>query len=416
MKLNKLSLLILFIFIASALQAQVTVGMSEAPASGALLQLKTLADNVSSGGANASKGLGLPRMVLTKQFDLTDVLPTVSANDREDHAGLVVYQLGYQNNEDGIFCPGVYVWNGAQWNPLFDLNKYDKTRFDPVTETLYDSEGNDYRTADFGDAGRWMTQNLRSRMVGICGTVDLSNADVNAEWAEPRFFYPEGLSGGGNGKPTSNWTPQWGYLYNWAAATNKKGGSTGKLLFGAEEDSGNTNPDVTQQIQGICPKGWHLPSDKEWNDLKEAIGLNPQLYTQTISNISDWDDTWRTHEGSRGNNLGTYMKAKNSILANIPSNGDSRPYDVSAKRGFDALLVGNAERGNFNLFGKYAFFWSSSADDTSKGSANPGAWMHQVEANPSYPGSQGMVTRVRSERYYLYSVRCKQDGTGKTKE
>jgi len=42
----------------------------------------------------------------------------------------------------------------------------------------------------------------------------------------------------------------YGTLYTWAAATN--GGS------------GN--------IQGICPDGWHLPSEAEWNELVSHLG------------------------------------------------------------------------------------------------------------------------------------------------
>jgi uncharacterized protein (TIGR02145 family) len=48
----------------------------------------------------------------------------------------------------------------------------------------------------------------------------------------------------------------YGVLYNWPAAMN--GGVSSDL-----------NP---SGVQGICPDGWHLPSDAEWNELIDFLG------------------------------------------------------------------------------------------------------------------------------------------------
>lgn len=48
----------------------------------------------------------------------------------------------------------------------------------------------------------------------------------------------------------------YGVLYNWAAAMDGSGSNN--------DDPGN--------VQGICPPGWHLPSDKEWYVLTNYIG------------------------------------------------------------------------------------------------------------------------------------------------
>lgn len=51
----------------------------------------------------------------------------------------------------------------------------------------------------------------------------------------------------------------YGRLYDWATIMN------GDL-------PSNSNP---SGVQGICPSGWHVPSDAEWNSLEIALGLNP---------------------------------------------------------------------------------------------------------------------------------------------
>lgn len=126
--------IIFMCFITVNVQAQVTIGMEEAPAEGALLQLKSIGDAVSNGGANASQGLGMPRMILTNKFDLTDIIDSPSIQDKEEHTGLMVYQTGYQEHATkGLFCPGLYIWNGAEWQrmsePCIELN-IDNLYFD----------------------------------------------------------------------------------------------------------------------------------------------------------------------------------------------------------------------------------------------------------------------------------------------
>jgi uncharacterized protein (TIGR02145 family) len=52
-----------------------------------------------------------------------------------------------------------------------------------------------------------------------------------------------------------------GFLYDWAAATGQTSNTT---LY--------TN--VPEKFRGICPVGWHLPSDAEWNTLATYVGAN----------------------------------------------------------------------------------------------------------------------------------------------
>ena len=35
----------------------------------------------------------------------------------------------------------------------------------------------------------------------------------------------------------------------------------------------STSPSNPSGVQGVCPGGWHLPSDSEWNELEIVLGM-----------------------------------------------------------------------------------------------------------------------------------------------
>lgn len=81
--------------------------------------------------------------------------------------------------------------------------------------------------------------------------------------------------------------------------------------------------------QGICPSGWHIPSNYEWKELEIALGMSPAEADLL---------------GNRGTTEGAELRV----------NGGS---------GFEALMAGKREpNGNFASIGTYATFWSSSED------------------------------------------------------
>ncbi|NDV69426.1 hypothetical protein [Dysgonomonas sp. 25] len=91
--------------------AQVTIGSDERPNEGTLLDLKEQPDGTST------RGIAMPRLKLTVERDLNNVLP--NASDRQgsykaDHVGLTVY------NNNACFSEGVglYIWEGEKWQKL----------------------------------------------------------------------------------------------------------------------------------------------------------------------------------------------------------------------------------------------------------------------------------------------------------
>ena len=83
--------------------------------------------------------------------------------------------------------------------------------------------------------------------------------------------------------------------------------------------------------QGVCPDGWHLPSDAEWNQL--------ELFLIKSLDLTD------------SNNVA--LKIKSDTLWNNNGNGTN---DV----GFAALPTGFRYReGLFDKIGRYGYFWTS---------------------------------------------------------
>lgn len=121
---------------------------------------------------------------------------------------------------------------------------------------------------------------------------------------------------------------------------------------------------VTEGAQGICPDGWHIPTDAEQNTLDQ--GLNDT--TCNANRIGAWDCA----------NAGTKLQA----------GGTSH---------FEGLLAGLRHTGgSFVYRGTGAYFWSSTI-------SGPDAW------DRSLGTGNATVGRTHNDRANGFSVRCLQD-------
>jgi len=168
-----------------------------------------------------------------------------------------------------------------------------------------DQNGNTFYSAKFGDA-RWMITNLAATTYAD-GTTWIDGSDqskgslspltsdktnfYDIETVGPIYTYPlagqgddpynwgnqaQALSGQGHTGYYKRWYPEYGIMYNWYAAVRE---STLTTIHGNNEgqatplDSAPGAFEVESTAagghrQGICPNGWHLPSDREWNHLE----------------------------------------------------------------------------------------------------------------------------------------------------
>ncbi len=133
-----------------------------------------------------------------------------------------------------------------------------------------------------------------------------------------------------------------GRLYTWEAAMN---GST------------------AEKAQGICPDGWHLPSDEEYKILEMSLGMTREE--------ADLTNVWR------GATVGTQLK-------------------TGGRSGFDAPLSGlRASSGGYYYMGLAAYLWSSSSYGSSY------AWRRCLQLSYHTVGRYNTFPKN-----YGFSVRC----------
>lgn len=124
----------------------------------------------------------------------------------------------------------------------------------------------------------------------------------------------------------------------------------------------------TEGAPGICPAGWHIPTDQEWKDLEIAAGMDP-----VVADLDQW----------RGPPAGTVLQ-------------------VGGGSGFDALLGGMvASTGVSYNYPTYGYFWTSTP-----GSWGP--WRRCLTSGPAYsPDTIGRWDTWSSG--YALHVRCVTD-------
>jgi uncharacterized protein (TIGR02145 family) len=140
-------------------------------------------------------------------------------------------------------------------------------------------------------------------------------------------------------------TGEYGMLYNWTS------------LMAIEKKYSKAEWTAKENHRGICPLGWHIPSEEEWTSLLEELNND----TERMTSISGWEDA-KNGNNSSGFNI-------------YPS-------------GYYAPSLG------FNDFGTEAYFWTS--ENNSKEATN-------------YIISNQRVGSSIVKKNYRYSCRCVKD-------
>ena len=136
---------------------------------------------------------------------------------------------------------------------------------------------------------------------------------------------------------------------------------------------------TTQGVQGICPSGWHLPTDEECKVLEGAVD------SQYGIGDPEWDDLY-----TRGFDAGTNLKTTSGW--NYGGNGT----DLF---GFSGLPDGNRfSNGYFSNVGFLGYWWSSTEYD------NIYAWSRYLSCY-----NWGVSRRNLFSKGNGFSVRCLRD-------
>jgi uncharacterized protein (TIGR02145 family) len=235
-------------------------------------------------------------------------------------------------------------------------NNFDPTAEidDGSCEYLPEIDGYTYGVVQIGDQV-WFSENLR--------TTVYANGDVipgvltDGEW----YLTNEGATSvyGEGSSDCENYSPdidacdeaqslsEYGRLYNWYAVDDAR---------------------------GLCPSGWHVPTDGEWMVLEMELGMS---------------ESEANSAGPRGTDVGTQLKSTYGWY-----NGGNGTDDF----GFSAL-PGGYRANSFGYFydaGYFGYWWSSSP-------SGGDAW-YRLLVSPS-----PVIARSTDDPRYGFSVRCLRD-------
>jgi uncharacterized protein (TIGR02145 family) len=221
----------------------------------------------------------------------------------------------------------------------------ENTNSCPGAPHVIDYDGNYYNTVQIGDQC-WMAENLNV-------TRNPSGANIG------RICYDNNLAN----------CELYGGLYNWTTVMN-----------GSASSSGNPSG-----VQGICPTGWHVPSDTEWTELTDYL-MNTYVDI-TASNV--------------GNKLKSCRQVSSPLGGDCSTSAHPR-WDTHSTQygtndfGFSALPGGNYNGFSFTMLGSYGGWYSSTEFWA-------GAWSRYLY------NTNGELTRNGSSKAYGFSVRCVKD-------
>lgn len=216
--------------------------------------------------------------------------------------------------------------------------------------TMKDADQNTYPTVMIGNQC-WMAKNMRCTS-GITnkGTNYTETSSTNAY-----AYQPEGD------------VNTYGLLYNWPAAKT------------------------------VCPTGWHLPTDADWNELTYYVyNSKKPVYKSANCATSGWDQDYTSCiANSLTDSTGWNNRNNQGIYAGNKS--DSRNLT-----GFSAVPAGRVGVASteYDEFSTHAYFWSS----TSNPNSSSYAINRYLNSNDSY-----VTRKIWAEIYLGYSVRCVMD-------
>ena len=270
----------------------------------------------------------------------------VSSSSAEVQPNSSETESSSSSGDDKMNCSAL-LEGETDWN----WNVPKECRFNPDIDygTMIDTRDNkQYKTVKIGDQV-WMAENLN---------------------------FDPGQGGSGDAKYDWSWCHNnkaehcdvAGRFYTWAAAIDsvKLATDADKTMdCGYGKECGLDSAGSATLIQGICPDGWHLPNNGEWDSLFTAVGGSGKA--------------------------GTLLKSQTGWYGN--GNGPDA-------FGFTALSVGRSySYASFDFDGLYAYFWSATENDSSYAY---GMYLY-------YRGDDVGAGLFDSYKNYGFSVRCVQD-------
>ena len=273
---------------------------------------------------------------------------------------------------------------------------------DGLIDSVRDHEGNWYEVVQIGSQC-WLKENMRCITSPSTGSYIVYNPSSENDHTAIQSYTSKIAHWYNNDSIT--YAPMgYGLLYNWCAAMDTF--KTGTLEVATQSStSGSWKCTLTGHRRGICPKGWHVPSNEEWTQMENE--LNPNVPPLTGENGFRGSHAGKLSTGCAWTINSRLQSANYSIWSQSPGDYD---YNGRNSSGFSALPSGYYSSGSFNRAGPVtaaaqglglftdAIFWSDQYKDS-----EISAWTRSLRCNSdgvfitNYPKSNG------------YSVRCVRD-------
>lgn len=177
----------------------------------------------------------------------------------------------------------------------------------PASSTVNDIDGNIYPTVQIGPQ-QWLAENLR--------TTRYQNGDMIPNIPGGPGWQSSTTGAWSNYDNDPNLDASHGKLFNWYAAIDTR---------------------------GVCPLGWHVPTDTDWQQLENSLGMSATELGAT---------------GYRGTTQNVGGQMKRNTLWDIPNTG------ATNSSGFSGI-PGGAINNNGNFLGTFetdGFWWSRSEE------------------------------------------------------
>jgi uncharacterized protein (TIGR02145 family) len=275
-----------------------------------------------------------------------------------------------------------------------------------LTPYIDPRDGKMYQTVKMPDNKTWFAQNLNyTKDLYYNTAADMANgasftSDANGAPAIGSYWCPpmsESVVSGGEAACAT-----YGALYTWETVMMVDGKyaddtktsitwdeawvSGNYFNTGAPGTTAQANINNARGGRGICPPGWHVPTDREWAQLLDAVEGN-----STYSN--------QTGEGFCGTNSGVKLKSAATYTGSDP--GDGSWLDDATNRGTNATGFSAVPGGirypigsRLSFRGTHLNYWSSSVGN------NINVWYRYLQH------SSAQVYRRLYNRSHGFSVRC----------
>ncbi|WP_407440480.1 fibrobacter succinogenes major paralogous domain-containing protein [Fibrobacter sp.] len=231
----------------------------------------------------------------------------------------------------------------AYLNPNIDYGEFTDER-----------DGQVYKTVTIGTQ-TWMAENLNYAYTGVKYDYSTYTSDSTSWCYENK---------------ASN-CDKYGRLYTWsavmdsAAQFNVNAGT--RCGYGKGKTCTPNSPH-----RGICPEGWHVPTNEEYSTLYTYIGGSSTAGSSIDGSLLKSTSGWKYYNGKSGNGTDKY--------------------------GFSVLPAGyRGYSGDFNNEGGYAYLWSASDNDG------------YSARNPYFRYDDDYVRLTIGSKYHGQSLRCLKD-------